>query len=159
MTFALLVALVALGWGAATGSFAVTNLLFGAFVALGALLLVRRQIENLRIVLRPMRILSLGWLFLVELLLSAIRVAVLVLSPGLKARLKPAFIAVPLTVTSDAEITLLANLITLTPGTLSVDVSEDRKLLYVHAIDAADRDAVIQGIADGFERKIMEAFR
>jgi multicomponent Na+:H+ antiporter subunit E len=54
---------------------------------------------------------------------------------------------------------LLANMITLTPGTLSVDVSEDRKTLYVHAVDCSDPEGTVRSIADGFERKIMEAFR
>ena len=59
----------------------------------------------------------------------------------------------------DAEITLLANLITLTPGTLSVDVSDDRKYLYVHSIDCSDVEALIDDIRNGFERKILEVFR
>jgi multicomponent Na+:H+ antiporter subunit E len=59
----------------------------------------------------------------------------------------------------DFEITLLANLITLTPGTLSVDVSDDRRLLFVHAIDCPDADKAVRDIRDGFERKILEAFR
>jgi multicomponent Na+:H+ antiporter subunit E len=159
MTFALFAVILAIGWAAATGSFAVGNLLLGALIAVAALLLVRRQIARPGLIPRTLRILSLGWLFLVELMLSAIRVAALVLRPDMRVRLRPAFVAFPLTVTRDAEITLLANLITLTPGTLSVDVSEDRKLLYVHAIDVADRDALVRDIADGFERKIIEAFR
>ncbi|MEP3300463.1 MAG: Na+/H+ antiporter subunit E, partial [Roseibium sp.] len=57
------------------------------------------------------------------------------------------------------EITMLANLITLTPGTLSVDVSEDRKTLYVHCIDVPDPQATIDDIKNGFERKILEVFR
>jgi multicomponent Na+:H+ antiporter subunit E len=73
--------------------------------------------------------------------------------------LRPGIIAFPLTVTRDAEITVLANLITLTPGTLSVDVSEDRRILYVHAIDASNKDALIREIARGFETKVKEAFR
>ncbi len=81
------------------------------------------------------------------------------LQPRSQRRIRPAIIAFPLTVTSDAEITLLANLITLTPGTLSVDVSEDRRFLYVHAIDVGDREALIREIRDGFEKKVMEACR
>ncbi|NKF32215.1 Na+/H+ antiporter subunit E, partial [Pseudomonas sp. BGM005] len=50
-------------------------------------------------------------------------------------------------------------LITLTPGTLSVDVSTDRRTLYVHALDCSDPETARRGIANGFERKIMEAFR
>ena len=67
--------------------------------------------------------------------------------------------AFPLTVDRDFEITLLANLITLTPGTLSVDVSEDRRFLYVHALDCSDPAGTKRDIANGFEKKIMEAFR
>ena len=61
--------------------------------------------------------------------------------------------------TTDAQITLLANMITLTPGTLSVDVSADRKTLYVHAIDIESKEALIGDIAAGFERKILEVLR
>jgi multicomponent Na+:H+ antiporter subunit E len=59
----------------------------------------------------------------------------------------------------DFEIALLANLITLTPGTLSVDISRDRRLLFVHSIDGSDPEGLKRDIANGFERKIMEAFR
>ena len=95
--------------------------------------------------------------FVKELLLSALKVAWLVVTP--KMRLHPAIIAYPLTVTSDLEITLLANMITLTPGTLSIDVSEDRKTLFIHALDVTDREAFIGDIAGGFETRVLEAFR
>ena len=81
----------------------------------------------------------------------------LVLKPDMN--LKPGIFAYPLKVDRDFEITLLANLITLTPGTLSVDVSDDRRFLYVHALDCSDPEKTREDIADGFERKIMEAFR
>ena len=81
----------------------------------------------------------------------------LVLSP--RMRPEPGIFAFRLKVDRNFEITLLANLITLTPGTLSVDVSEDRKTLFVHAIDCSDPDRTRRDIAQGFERRIMEAFR
>lgn len=96
-------------------------------------------------------------LFIRELVLSALQVAWLVIQPQLK--LRPGFIAYPLTVTSDAQITLLANLVTLTPGTLSVDVSDDRKTLYIHALDVADREVVINHIAAGFETAVLRALK
>ena len=61
--------------------------------------------------------------------------------------------------TSDAELTLPCNLITLTPGTLSVDVSADRRTLFIHTIDVADREDLISTIAGGFETKVLEVFR
>ena len=104
-----------------------------------------------------MKWLSLILLFVRELVLSALRVAWLAVQPKLK--LRPAIIAYPLTVTSDAQITLLANMITLTPGTLSVDVSDDRRTLYVHVIDMASKEEVVSGIAAGFETSILRATR
>lgn len=100
-----------------------------------------------------MKRLALLLFFIKELVLSALRVAWLVVQP--KLRLRPAIIAYPLTVTSDAQITLLANMITLTPGTLSVDVSADRRILYIHAIDVADREALVGDIAVGFETRVL----
>ena len=96
-------------------------------------------------------------LFVKELVLGGLQVAWLAVQPRL--RLRPGFIAYPLTVTSDAQITLLANLITLTPGTLSVDVSEDRKTLFVHAVDVADRELLIGRIAAGLETQVLRALR
>lgn len=106
---------------------------------------------------RIWRIGRLGLMFLKELALSALRVAKLALSP--KLALSSGIFAYHLTVDRDFEISLLANLITLTPGTLSVDVSADRRILYVHAIDCRDVDAARRDIRDGFERAILEAFR
>ena len=104
-----------------------------------------------------MKWLSLLLLFIRELLMSAVKVAWLVVQPRLNIR--PAIIAYPLTVTTDLQITLLANMITLTPGTLSVDVSADRKTLYVHAIDMDSKEDLIGSIAASFERKILEVLR
>ena len=104
-----------------------------------------------------MRWISLIAMFVRELILSALKVAWLVLQP--RMRIRPAIIAYPLTVMTDAQITLLANMITLTPGTLSVDVSADRKTLYIHAIDVASKEALIGEIAAGFETKILGVLR
>jgi multicomponent Na+:H+ antiporter subunit E len=149
--------LLAVAWGAVTGSFSVINLVFGYVLGLGALFLIREQINTGGYFRRASRVIGLILLFLYELAMSAWRVAKIVVRP--KLVVNPGIIAYPLTVDSDFEIALLANLITLTPGTLSVDVSEDRKLLYVHCIDVPDPEGTIADIRDGFERKIMEAFR
>lgn len=149
--------LLALAWAAVTGSYSFINLAFGFILAAGSLALIREQVGAIGYFSRARRITSLLLLFLKELFLSAWKVAVLVVSP--KMELKPGIFAYPLKLDRDMEITLLANLITLTPGTLSVDVSDDRRTLYVHAIDASDPDQTRLDIANGFERKIMEAFR
>lgn len=159
MSLMLMIVVLALGWAMATGSFTLPDLLFGGVIGALALFLVRDQVIGAGVLQRLRRIAGLSAVFIYELFLSAFKVALLVLRPDMRKRLTPGMIAFPLSVTSDAEITLLANLITLTPGTLSVDVSEDRKLLYVHALNVNDREALIRSIALGFERRVKEALR
>jgi multicomponent Na+:H+ antiporter subunit E len=151
------VALVLL-WAAITANFSTPNLALGALVALGALAFLRRSFS------RPIRyhkvrsLLGLSISFCVELMLSAIRVARVILTPDLDHVLRPAILAFPLGVKSDAEIATLANMITLTPGTLSIDVSEDRTMLYVHVLQYTTREAFIAELQKGFERQVREVF-
>lgn len=149
--------LLAVAWAFITGSFSAANLIFGFLLASFALWLVREQFGTMGYIRRARRVTSLLLLFLSELVKSSVRVAITVVSPNMD--LKPAFFAFPLTVDRDFEITFLANLITLTPGTLSVDVSNDRKTLYIHCLDGSDIPGTRADIANGFEKKIMEAFR
>lgn len=144
-------------WLVISGGYTVPNLLLGAVAAALSLGLIRqRRSRGDRGGIRLLPTLSLTLLFIRELALSAWTVAKLVVTP--KMALEPGIFAYSLTVESDFEIALLANLITLTPGTLSVDVTQDRKKLYIHALDCRDVEATRRSIADGFERKIMEAF-
>lgn len=159
MNFALVALILALVWAAITGVLSLANLVLGGLIGVVALWVVRKQVSRPMLFDRAGKIFRLGSLFLYELVVSAVRVAILVLSPNMKSKLKPGIIAFPLSAKSDAEITLLANLITLTPGTLSVDVSEDRKYIYVHAIEVPDKDALIKDIRDGFEARIIEVFK
>lgn len=149
--------LLAIAWVAVTGSASLHNLVFGFLLGALALIIIREPFGSKGYLRRARLVFSLAALFLKELSLSAWKVTLTVLSPDMQ--LKPGIFAFPLTVTSDFEITLLANLITLTPGTLSVDISTDRHTLYVHALDCSDPEATTRHIANGFERKIMEAFR
>lgn len=149
--------ILAFTWALATGSLSERNLVLGFVVGLVVLQLVGPAVGDARYGTRLFRIAALATIFLKELLVSSVRVAISVLSPRLT--MEPAVIAVPLDVDSDAEITLLANLISLTPGTLSIDVAEDRSCIYVHAMYGGDPDQLAQEIKDTFERRIREAFR
>jgi len=159
MNVALMIVGLAVVWAAITGNFTALNLLLGAGIGTVTVLLLRNSFASPRLLRRLQRIVSLALVFAWELVVSAVRVAIIVLTPDLKSALRPAIIAFPLTVKSDAEITLLANMITLTPGTLSIDVAEDRSVLYVHVLQLGDRDELIAGIANGFERRIREIFQ
>lgn len=159
MSFAMSALILAVIWAAITGAFTVPNLLLGAVIGLLASGLVRDRMHSAFLARRAWRIARLIGVFSRELLVSAVKVAILVLRPNLAKHLHPAIIAYPLAARSDGEIALLANLITLTPGTLSLDVSEDRSTLYVHVLSMADKQAVIRDIQQCFEGRVLEVFR
>lgn len=94
-------------------------------------------------------------MFLYELVVSSMQVFWDVVTPTHLAR--PALIEMPLDVRSDAGILLVTNLISLTPGTLSLDVSEDRRTLLIHAMFADDPDAVCRALKAGMEKWVIDA--
>lgn len=91
--------------------------------------------------------------FAVEMVKSNIEVALSCLGPI--RRLRPAVIAVPIEGLPPLAVAALANMISLTPGTASLDISEDGLLLYVHAMHGEDADSVRAGI----ERNFTEPLR
>ena len=154
--FALNLAL-ALLWAMAQGEVTLLSITSGFLVGILVLHLAGPALGDARYAVRFLRAIGLIVFFLKELVVSSIRVAVDVLRP--RFTMRPAIIKVPLDVRSDIEITLLANLISLTPGTLSVDVSDDKAHLYVHAMYGDEPDLVVRGIKHDFERRIQEVFR
>lgn len=94
--------------------------------------------------------------FLWELFLANIRLARDSVRP--LSKLRPGVIAVPLDLRGDWQIAILSNLLTLTPGSLSLDVSPDRGTIYVHAMDARDVEGFRRRVKDGFERRVKELF-
>ena len=96
-------------------------------------------------------------LFFKELISANIQVLLLLIQP--KMPIKPAIFALPIVLEKDWEITLLSTLITLTPGTLVIDVSEDSKTLYIHALNYGDADEAIDSIKNTFEKAIQEVSR
>jgi len=94
--------------------------------------------------------------FLWQLTLANVRMAIDMMKPA--RSLRPGVVAVPLDLESDWEITVLSNLITLTPGTMTLDVSAGRKVIYVHAMDASDPARTRDEIKQGFEKRVKELF-
>lgn len=95
--------------------------------------------------------------FLRELYLANVSVLKSVLSP--KLNIRPGIFAFKTELTTDWEITLLSLLITLTPGTLVMDISDDRTILYIHAMDIEDAEKAIFDIRESFEKAIQEVSR
>jgi multicomponent Na+:H+ antiporter subunit E len=73
--------------------------------------------------------------------------------------MRPAIIAIRLDARTDVEITLLSNLIALTPGSLGLDVSDDHSVLYVHGMFVDDPEAFRRSIKHGLERRLLELLR
>ena len=149
--------LLAVVWAAITGDFAPWNLVLGFTLGFVVLLAARRAIGSTGYARRLFNALGLIGYFLWELLLSNLRVASDVLLP--KHRLRPGVLAIPLDARSDVEIVLLANLITVTPGSLSLDVSADRQTLYLHVMDFDDPEEVLRKVKEGYERRILAVTR
>jgi multicomponent Na+:H+ antiporter subunit E len=146
---------LAIAWVAFTGTVSLAGLISGFVVGYCALWLIQPLIGTSSYFRRVTAWIKLIVMFNYELLVSSLAVAIDILTPRHRAR--PAIIEVPLDVKSDAGILLVTNLISLTPGTLSLDVSEDRKTLLVHAMFADDQEAIRRSLKDGMERWVIDA--
>ncbi len=146
--------LLALTWMALTGRASEANFFFGFVIGYVLLWIGRSRTSPTRYFTKVPAALSFAGYFFLQLLLANIRVFINVLSPV--SRLRPSIVAIPLDLETDAAITLLANVITLTPGTLTLDVSDDRSVLYVHAIHVDDPEAFRAETKSGFERRIKQ---
>lgn len=141
-------------WALVQGSVDVANLATGFVFGYVVLWLVRPALGETGYFRKLPAAIAFALYFLKELVVSNLRVAWDVLTP--RARHRPGVVAVPLDLESDIAITLLANVVTLTPGTLSLDVSPDRRTLYVHGMFVDDTETFRRDIKDGFERRIQE---
>jgi multicomponent Na+:H+ antiporter subunit E len=148
---------LALLWAAMVGSVDAAHLVVGFVVAYLVLWALKPLLGDSRYFEKLPQLVRFTLFFVWELVLSNLRVAWDVVTP--RSYRRPGVIAVPLEARTDAEITLLANLITLTPGTLSLDVSPDRRTLYVHGMFVDDPEQLRRSLKEGFERRVLELLR
>lgn len=149
---------LAVAWLAITGEFTTENAILG-FV-LGVILVSFTRFTGSRaLAAKVIQGSRFGAFYLWSLFMANLRVAFDVMTP--KHRMRAGVVAVPLDATTDSEITLLAHLITLTPGSTTIDLSRDNKTLYVHLmyIENDDVEAAVAEIKDGLERRILELTR
>ncbi len=148
---------LALTWGAMTGSFAVENLAMGLGLGFVVISVGQRRNGTSPYAAKLAEVVGFIGFYLWELVLANLRVAHDVLTPGPLSR--PGIIGVRLDARTDAEITLFANLMTLTPGELSIDVSTDREVLYVHSLYLFDIERERERIEDDFEARVLRVMR
>ena len=151
--------LLAFAWAALQAEFTLANLLVGHGVGYLILLGLERGgvLPESRYVGKVSLAVGLGLFFLWELVHANLRLAKDVITPRFSMR--PGIVAVPLDATADSEILLLSALINLTPGSVALDVSPDRRFLYVHVMYMTDADAARAEIKNGFERRVLELLR
>ncbi len=145
--------LLALVWVLLTGSFTGGNFLVGFVFGYLILAFAGRGGRPARYVRKVPQVLKFALFFLVDLVKANLRVAYDVVTPT--HRMRPAVIGIPLALESDGAITLLANLITVTPGTLALDISPDRRTLYIHAM-YMDDEANLRAEIKALEQRILE---
>ena len=157
MTYFVANLLLAVAWAALMGTITLENLVFGFVLGYVLLAISQRAIGPTTYFRRlPLLIRFLGF-YLREMTIANIKVAAEVITPRTISR--PAILAVPLDARTDLEITLFANLLALTPGTLAIDLSPDRRTLYVHALFVGDPDAYRTHLKRDLERRVLELVR
>ena len=152
--------LLAIGWSALWGEVSAPNLLAGFVLGFFGLWFARGLLgrdERVRYFEAVAQTLYLLVYFLKELVKSCLMVArdCVARHPNLH----PAIVRMQIGPKSDLEIFVLSSLITLTPGTLTLDVAEDRSYLVIHSIYAEDPEALVADLKSGMEHRVNEVFR
>lgn len=144
-------------WVALTGSMYYSNFLFGFMIGFFILWIMNRHETDQRYFNRVPKTIGFVLYFLQEMIMANIQVAYDVITP--KYFFKPGIVNYPMEAKSDIEINLLSTIIAMTPGTLILDISEDKKSLFIHVMYLKDKDTFISRIKNGSERRLLEILR
>ncbi len=153
----LLTALLAIVWCLLVNEIKLGTVVFGVILGLLIPIATAAYWPDRPPVGRPWKMLSYMVLVVWDILVANVIVAMKVLFKS-NAKMQPQWVVVPLELRTPEAITMLAGTITLTPGTVSADLSMDGKALLVHALDAEDADAVRDDIKQRYERRLKEIF-
>ena len=144
-------------WISLRGDVRPTTLLLGLVLAVGIPAVSGRLSPSDPLRVRPVALLRLAAAFAYELVKSTWQVTLHVVRP--RFRFRPGILAIQVGELSDSQTTLLANLVTLTPGSVALGVSADRKSLFVHAFDARDPDKTRSVMLKRLEPRTRAAIR
>lgn len=143
-------------WVALTGSMNYSDFLFGFLLGFFILWILNTDESDKRYFTRVPKTIGFFFYFLYEMLVANIQVAYDLITPNYF--FKPGIVRFPMKATSDLEINLLSIFIALTPGTLVLDVSEDKKSIYVHVMYLKSREDFVSRIQHA-ETKLLEILR
>lgn len=157
MIYYLLNLFLTIVWVLINGSYTALDFLIGFLVGFISLWITQPFSLKTSYFKRFTALIALLGYFIYEMLISVLRVTWDVLTPTHLS--DPDIIYIPLDAKTDLEITLLSNIVSLTPGTLSLDVTENRKFLIIHAMFAPDHESVIHSVKHGIEKRLLEVTR
>lgn len=144
-------------WVALTGSMYYSNFLFGFLLGFFILWIMNRNEADQRYFYRVPKTIGFIFFFLYEIILANIQVAYDVITPRYFS--KPGIVRFPMQAKTDLEINLLSTIISLTPGTLILDISEDKKSLFIHVMYLKSKEDFIAQIQNGSEKRLLEILR
>ena len=133
------------------------HIVLGSLLAIAIPYLTRNFWPEPIVVDRPLRVIKYVAIVCYDIVLANLQLSALILGPV--SRLRPAFVRVPLDLRTDFAVTMLASTVTLTPGTVSVDIEVDAagaRRLVVHVLRCVDPQAMVQSIKDRYERRLQE---
>lgn len=151
--------LLSLVWVALTGHLNYTNFMFGFVLGFFILWLLARasKAEDRNYFFRVPKIIMFIFYFFYDMIRANVEVTKEIMTPSLN--MTPGIIAYRHRLNSDFEITILTNLIALTPGTMVLKISDDKKILYIHGLYVQDKEKFIQKLKNGLEKKLIEIIR
>lgn len=144
-------------WVMLSGNTSIPNFGFGFALGFGILYLTVRGADNRKYFYRVPKLLRFILRYIYEMLKANLQVARTILLRRMD--IAPAIIKYPLEAKTDFEITMLSNIISLTPGTLVMDVSDDKKVMYIHTLYFKDKETFIRYIRLNLEIKLLEVIR
>ncbi|EAC3290486.1 Na+/H+ antiporter subunit E [Listeria monocytogenes] len=143
-------------WMFLESSFSFATFIIGFIIGIFLLFFMRRFLGSRFYFFRLFALVKLVFRFLHDLIVSTVHVSRIVLKKDMNIR--PGIFRYDTTLETDWEVTMLALLITLTPGTLSIDISDDYKAIYVHSLHVPNIEEEIATIRKSYEGAIMEVF-
>lgn len=149
--------ILAFAWSLMIAEFSVASLMIGFVFGYLLLWLIQPLVGGSNYFGKVRQIIRFSLFLMKEIVRANLHVAWHVVTPS--SFFKPGIIAVPLEPQSDFEATLLANILTLTPGSFSVDISTDRRVLYVHVMDVESSERTRWQLKEQYETPLLEILR
>jgi multicomponent K+:H+ antiporter subunit E len=156
LPFPLLSLSLLLLWLLLANQLSVGHLLLGALLGWGIALLAKGFWVDAQPIAKPLTLVRFLLLVLLDIVTANIEVARRILGP--QAQLRPGFVVVPLQLRDEVGLIMLTSIISLTPGTVSADISDDRRNLLLHCLDVSDPEALVTEIKSRYEAPLLEVF-